>query len=259
MASNVLAILAFVVVAVAGFWLVRRRVPLEVLQEHHEVAGIAFAVLGGLYGIILAFVLVASWERFEAARANVELEANALGDLHFHADGYDEPTRSQLRGAVMDYLHSVLADEWKTMRDGEPSDATRQLYYAAWNSVLTSRPSQSWEVALYQSTLQKLDDLGDARRHRLLYVHTGLPPILWYFLVVFGAVTIAFTYFFGMRNARAQAMITVALAATIACTLMLIDETQTPFAGAMRVSSRPYRLVEKMIQLERPNEEARKP
>src|SRR5262249_14977384 len=54
------AIVAAVLASVVGLLLVRRVVPLHVLQEQHEVAGVTFAVIGGFYGIVLAFVLVAS-------------------------------------------------------------------------------------------------------------------------------------------------------------------------------------------------------
>lgn len=61
MDQEFLLAIVFVLVAVLGLLAVRRRVPLAQLMEHHEVAGVCFAVVGGLYGIILAFVLVSSW------------------------------------------------------------------------------------------------------------------------------------------------------------------------------------------------------
>jgi len=251
MLSDFVLILVFIGASLLGLFLVRRRVALETLQEQHEVAGIAFAVLGGLYGIILAFVLVLSWERFEEARNNVELEANALGDLHFHAGGFSEPTRTNLRGAIADYLDSVIHDEWAQLNQGRLSEETQKLYFAAWSSILASKPSQSWEVALYQVTLDRLDDLGDARRHRLIYARSGLPDVIWYFLVFFAIATVGFTYFFGMRRLWPQAIITAVLTATIGYTLVLIKETQTPFAGSVRVSNRSFRIVEQLIQLEK--------
>jgi len=76
---------------------VRRRVPLDILKEQHEVAGISYAVIGGFYGVLLAFVLVASWERFERARANTDAEANAVGDLYRQAAGLPGETGPSLR------------------------------------------------------------------------------------------------------------------------------------------------------------------
>ena len=55
-----------------------------------------------------------------------------------------------------------------------------------------------------------------------MYMNNGLPPAIWSFLLVFGVVTVSFTYFFGMPRALPQAIITTALAGTIASTLYII-------------------------------------
>jgi hypothetical protein len=236
-------ILLAVVVLLGGLVVVRRIVSLDVLKEQHEVAGVAFAVLGGLYGIILAFVLVSSWERFETARGRADFEASAAADIYRHAQGFGDPLRASLGNAVLAYLESVVDDEWPAMEEGDFSPKTQEIYKGIWRTVLESRPSENWEVALYQSTLSKLDDFGDSRRTRLLYMRSGLPTVLWLFLIVFGAATVGFTYFFGMRHIVAQAIITAILAATVTCSLLLISETQTPFSGELHLSSRPFAFV----------------
>ena len=123
-----------------------------------------------------------------------------------------------------------------------PSPTTQAQYYAIWESVLDTRPSEPWEVALYQNTLDKLDDFGDARRHRLLYLRSGLPQEIWIFLVLFGVCTVGFTYFFGMRSLVPQILITAILASTIAGALLLVHETQYPFAGGLRVPDVAFRV-----------------
>jgi len=231
-----------IVAAVLGLVVVRRRVPLEQLIEHHEVAGVCFAVLGGLYGIILAFVLVSSWERYETARAETEAEASAAADLYRHSEGFTEPLRSQLAAAITAYTQSVIEDEWPAMNEGHPSEATQARYFDIWKSLIGARPSEAWEVALYQATLEKLDDFADERRQRIFLMRPGLPGIIWVFLIAFGAATVCFTYLFGMPRLLPQIVITVVLAATIVWTLALVRETQTPFSGNLHVSDSAFRV-----------------
>ena len=242
MSSEFILAVGFDLAAVVGLLFVRRRVPLEQLIEHHEVAGVCFAVVGGLYGIILAFVLVSSWERYETARAQIEFEASAAADLYRHSEGFSEPTRTKLGAAIVAYTQSVIDDEGPAMEEGHPSDATQARYFAVWQSVIGQRPSEPWEVALYQATIAKLDDFADGRRHRIFYMASGLPDVIWVFLIVFGAATVSFTYLFGMPRLMPQVVITVVLAATIAWTLALVRETQMPFSGGLRVSDRPFRV-----------------
>jgi len=246
--DELLVSVGFVIAAVLGLVFVRRRVPLAQLMEHHEVAGVCFAVVGGLYGIILAFVLVSSWERYEQARAQTEFEASAAGDLYRHSEAMSEPVRSRLGHALIAYVQSVIVDEWPAMFDGHPIDVTRDRYLAVWQALIDARPTQAWEVALYQASLGKLDDVSDGRRHRIFYIQSGLPDIIWTFLVLFGVATVAFTYFFGMPRLLPQVVITVVLAATIAWTLVLVRETQTPFSGGVRVTDRAFRLALEFMQ-----------
>ena len=242
MNTELLIAAGFVVAAVVGLILVRRWVPLEQLVEHHEVAGVCFAVVGGLYGIILAFVLVSSWERYETARAQTEVEASAAADLYRHSEGFSEPTRMRLGKAVLAYVQSVVDDEWPLMAEGRASEVTQERYFAVWRALIEARPTESWEVSLYQSSLDKLDDLADGRRNRMFYMESGLPDVIWFFLVVFGVATVCFTYLFGMRRVMPQVVITIVLAATMAWTLVLVRETQTPFSGDLRVNDRAFRV-----------------
>ena len=235
------AIAASTAAAVLGLLLVRRIVPLQVLQEQHEVAGVTFAVIGGFYGIVLAFVLVASWERFEHARANTEAEANALGDLYRQAAGM--PGAVPLTTDITQYMRAVIEDDWPAMSNDRLSPQTQDLYLAIWHSVLDLQPQTAKDVVLYQCMIEKLDDFAESRRDRLLYMQTALPPVIWDFLLVFGVITIAFTYFFGMPRLLPQLIITIALTGTVACTMFIIWEMQTPFSGAVRVPDRAFRVV----------------
>ncbi len=233
---EILVVVAFVALAVLGLLAVRRRVLVERLQEHHDVAAACFAVIGGLYGIVLAFVLVSSWERFEEARERSEAEANAVADLQRHALGLPEPGRSTLNEQTLAYARSVVDREWPALARGETSEETQAIYEELWRTVLALEAGNDKQAALFQSTLAKLDDLADGRRDRLLYARVGLPSLVWGFLVVCAVVTVGFSYFFGVRQVIAQMLMIAVLAATIAAALVLIQELQTPFRGATQVS-----------------------
>src|SRR5271166_6022085 len=101
--------------SVAGLCLVRWLVPLDRLQKNHEVAGVTFGVLGAFYGLVLAFVIVAAWERFNQANSNSHDEATALESLYKLGTGFSEPMRTQLDSAVLDYTNRVIEEEWPQM------------------------------------------------------------------------------------------------------------------------------------------------
>jgi uncharacterized membrane protein YgaE (UPF0421/DUF939 family) len=74
-----------VLVAVVGLVLVQRLVPPDRREEHNDVAGFIYAVLGVAYAVLLAFVVIAVWQDYETSQTNVEGEANELAGVYFLA------------------------------------------------------------------------------------------------------------------------------------------------------------------------------
>ena len=87
-----------IVVAVLGLVVVQRLVPSALRQEHNDVAGFIYAVVGVTYAVLLAFVVVAVWEEYERAKDTVETEANELAGNYFLADRIaDEADRQRVQ------------------------------------------------------------------------------------------------------------------------------------------------------------------
>ena len=109
---TVLAILGWVLpstaLALAGLVAVRATVSQEVLASTSDVVGNYLQTLGGIYAVLLAFVVFVVWNQFNDARAMVEREANELIDLFRTAKGLPEPTRGVLHEHIRAYVATVL-------------------------------------------------------------------------------------------------------------------------------------------------------
>lgn len=228
-------VIGFIALSLVGVIVVRRFVPLEQLKEQHDVAAACFAVLGGLYGIVLAFVLVSSWERFEAARQEVEHEVDALADVFRHTQALAEPARTALEKLIIAYEQTTVESEWPAMAVGQRSPEAQQIFGQLWQTLLATPVGDGNEPAIFQNTLERMDDLSNARRGRLRYLRVGMPNLVWVFLVGSGVITVAFSYFFGLRSLVPQMLMTAALSGTIAFTLILIAELQQPFGGHLSI------------------------
>ena len=85
---GVLLVGATVFVSIAGTLLVRRWVPVEVLERHNEVAGFIYAVIGVVYAVLLGFTAIIVWERYDKAQAALDAETNDLIDLYRDAETF---------------------------------------------------------------------------------------------------------------------------------------------------------------------------
>ena len=65
--------------------MVERLVPADSRRQHNDVAGFIYAALGVIYAVLLALVVIAVWEEFDAAKDTVEQEANAVAEIFWLA------------------------------------------------------------------------------------------------------------------------------------------------------------------------------
>jgi hypothetical protein len=237
--------------AVVGLALVQRLVPVTMREENNDVAGFIYAVLGVIYAVLLALVVIAVWEDFGRARVTVEAEANALAEIAWLADALPEPEGRELQELARSYAEEVVEEEWPLMEQGRtPLMESTQVTPNGWVLIDDIRehlqevePGSAAGEQLYAEGLDQVQRLADARRTRLVAAEEGLPTVLWVVLVVGGIVVVGFAYLFGMENAAAHALMVVALAGVIALVLFTIAAMDRPFTGAARVGPEAFELV----------------
>src|SRR5438876_6592317 len=93
--------------ALAGLYLVRRKYSAEVLKENHEVAAIIFNAFGLFYGVLLAFVVFVTWNGYDEATKNLQLEANEVADIFHISTVFPNPAGEIIRQTLMHYVTSV--------------------------------------------------------------------------------------------------------------------------------------------------------
>ena len=118
---GVLTVCAAMLVAVAGLAAVQRLVPAALRQEHNDVAGFIYAVVGVIYAVLLALVVIAVWEEHEAARATVRDEASALAEVFWLARRLPGPEGPRIQELARSYATVVAEEEWPLMKDGRAS------------------------------------------------------------------------------------------------------------------------------------------
>lgn len=236
-----------VALALLAHWAVRRTVPLEVLRQHHEVAGVLMAIVGGLYGVVLAFTVVAVWEEYELSRHGVAAEANGLADVYRLSQGLSPDASATMRREVRRYVEAAVAHEWPALARGEPSAELTGVLDAMWQASIHFEPSGDRERNLHLSLLGAMQRVGDERRVRVMRASLSLPVLLWAVIVVGGVITLGFSNFFGLRYRRSQALMTAALAATLSFVVFVIYVLDRPFRGASRIEPDDLEEVRRLV------------
>ena len=214
----------------------QRLVPTARRQEHNDVAGFIYAALGVAYAVLLGLVLIAVWEDWQAAQDAATREADEVAGIFWIARALPEPRTRDVQELARDYAEVVVREEWPLMKKGESSPRAWELLDELRGTVEASDPKTDAQLVAYDNEIQRLHDLSDARRERLLAAEDGLPAILWAVLLVGGVIEVGFTYLFGLQNTTVHVLMVAALALIIGLILFAVGALDYPFRGDISIA-----------------------
>jgi hypothetical protein len=246
--TGLLLVAITTVVAVGGLVLVQRLVATERRKQHNDVAGFIYAVLGVSYAVLLGLMLIAVWEQWNAAEEVASDEANELAGIFYFAYALPQPEGRHIQQLASSYAQVVVEQEWTAMEQGGSSPKAWATLDELRGTILGLEPPTGakqvpYSQARYNEVLEQLHGLGDGRRERLLAASGGLPTILWVVLIGGGAITIAFTYLFGLQNTLVHTLMVASLALIIALSLFSVAALDHPFKGDVRIHPEAFEQV----------------
>ena len=236
-------------VTLSALRFIRKRFHEEQLKETHEVAGIVFNAFGLVYAVLIAFVVFAIWTSYNNSKQSVEMEAEKLSDLYLDATAFPDSMRHEIRAAVTEYTKAVVEQEWPAMSKGGriPStviDAIRKIWAVYLKTDVKSLPN----THIYDESIKQLNAMSEARRSRWFASRSNTPGVIWLVLIAGGVISVVYTFFFGIKRAKAHYLMTGVLTVINTMVLFLIYILDNPFTGYNAISSEPLRTVLVMFQ-----------
>jgi hypothetical protein len=227
--------------ALVGNHFVRKRLPPDQPWEHNDVAGAILAVVTGLYGLVLAFVIVAVWEDFRATQDSVSSEATALAEVVRDAQAFPEPARTEITQRVGDYVQEVIDHEWHLIASGKESVKAASDITAIFGAVERFQPETPSQTTFHQEAASALNTAVFSRRSRIFASTNSIPQPLTILIVGGAIVCVGFLFFLRVPNPRAQQVMILSVTALLTFELLLALLLSNPFAGDVTVSNLPLR------------------
>jgi hypothetical protein len=204
----------------------------------------------GLLALLLAFTFSLALSRYEARRALVLDEANAIGSTANFALMLPEPAKSSVLSTLRDYVAvriglGVPYDPAKLERDVAKS---LDLHTKLWQQAVAvsvaapqSRPASQFAAAL--------DELIKIHEKRLMALRYHIPNAVLLMLFAVAFVAMVFTgYQVGLLQTRLREASAV-MAATVGIVIVMVVDLDQPSRGLIEVS--PQALVDVMQGIRR--------
>lgn len=237
--ASVIFIAGMSAIAVAGLLLVRCIFPQHKIT-HNDVAGPIMTTIGTVLAVMLSFMVVTVWQEYDTASGYVAQEASDIADFYHEAAIFEQPWRTEIHGALREYVDLVVHREWPLMREGRESADTRMAAIRAVNLIQRYDPKTLGEQTAQADALRHAHGFLDARRQRLFANGEAVPRLLWAMMILISLITLASAYFFRVDNLKAHLIMTLALAAVIGAIFILIFELDLPFRGPMQIAPSAY-------------------
>jgi hypothetical protein len=227
-----------------GLYVFHRLVNWEAREEDTAMTGLSYAICGGIYAVVLAFVAVGAYEAMDKGAAIAAEEANSLGGLAFDSAGLPPELGERVREDVNKYIEIVTKKEWPSqqayrMEEGNYAEGWAQVRKIGLD-LTAFEPAKMGQTPVKVEMLRVVNDLFSARRARLLAANAHLPDAIWQMLL-FGLVLVAFYVFlFGPHSFPIHMAVTALTMLSIGLVFTLIIALDYPFRGELSVDDESY-------------------
>jgi len=156
------------------------------------------------------------------------------------AKSLPEPSGSQIRQHFKNYVNRVMDHEWVTMTHGQMDEGARDELIAFSEALARYTPVTPKEQILYDKIYDNLASVWNMRRQRLDDATYKTTRLGWSCILIGGAATIFFGFFFAMDNLPLQMVMTAILTLIISLNIYLVYQYGNPYSGVIKINKTSF-------------------
>jgi hypothetical protein len=226
--------------AIAGVFIGRKVLHHHVKEGHNDVMVPLFLTAGVIYAVLLAFMVIAMWESYDAAKANVAQEASLLVPMYRQSQAMAPEKGAQMRHLIREYAEGV-AKGWENFRHTGKGSANARYNANKIVAVFTSmEPATKSREIVTAQFLTTFSEMLLARNKRILQASESLSWIMWVAVIGGAMVTVGMTFVLYMDHPMPQYVMTCVLSTAIGLLLFLMVVLNRPFLGPLGIEPEPY-------------------
>lgn len=233
-----------VVLALAGLVVFHRLVHWEAREKDTSMIGLSYALAGGIYAVVIAFVAVGVYSAMDKGEAIASAEANSLSALVFDSAGLPPELGARVRSGVNAYIDTVVKKEWPSqqayrMDESNFSEGWTQLRRIGVD-LASFEPANMGQTTVKLEMVHGINEVFSARSARLLAANAHLPDATWQMMIC-GLFLVAFyLYLFGPHSFRIHMAVTGLTMVSIGLVFSFIIALDYPFRGDLSVDDEAF-------------------
>ncbi|HEY8886077.1 MAG TPA: DUF4239 domain-containing protein [Candidatus Microsaccharimonas sp.] len=209
-----------------------------------------FTIGATLFSIILGFLIVVTWQKYQTVETIVVTEASVVESLYQQSGMLPSSAKSDFRIHLAAYTSAVIHDEWSKLGDGQKSQQVDTELNALWTSAGELKAGNDGEITISTSIAESLKTITEARQSRLYDSQVGLPWFFWMFIFIYALIIVVFFNMFKNRALRQRIGINAVLGLSLGIVFLFIMLIDYPFAGATGIKPAAFEQIQYLVKNE---------
>lgn len=214
-------------------------------DEISDGTSLANTTSASVYGLILAFFVVALYDQNQETKDSIAQEVGYLTAISKNAQVLDNA--SQIQDAVKGYIKVVLEDQWPLLCSGDIDQVTQAAMTSLdplYKAIRESKPQGAVQEKFYASFPKLLHQLEEAQRTRIMDADLHLPIQFWRTIVLMTFLTFALLVYANPWKGPGTLIPILIPSIVIVFCLGLLITFHYPFIGPFKISPDDYRHID---------------
>jgi len=229
------------ILALLGLFFAHKFVKPVAFEENQALLDATLNIVGTLVSILLGLLVAASLSNYQTLEANTDAEASSISEMCRLAFGLPIEPRSKLITLCLQYCNEVVDDEWPAMAKGLASEKVTDTYHDILALIVTFKPSDNGETNVQSALITAMQEVGNYRRQRILWLHNNWNRNLLPVLILCSVIVLMFSYLYFKRgNLMLHSFLTCFVAAALGTNIGLVCLMSRPFDSDWQIQPKGF-------------------
>lgn len=210
--------------------------------------GIFLTVIGLIYGLITAFSISNSWEKFSKIRDAISSETSSLKAVYIYSKHLSDKMRfNEIKKTILDYCGAVPKIEW---REYPASRETHRMFENLIDIVAGIPAANEKDNQLFMEISEELRNAMSARNVQLIICQTRISNIQWFLNIFLSLIMIIGLAFLSLHDYYLSVFVVASMISSVIFIMFVVREMDSLEIADTEVYVNPYKEVANMINEE---------
>ena len=227
---------------ITGVLLTQKFISLKLLKANSGIMEPIFGAVAMMHTVLLAFVVVISWQNFDTAQVHVIKEAQCVANIYENSYAFKNPEQKNIQTLIKQYIHVAVKEEWQTLAKNQEHAKADSILNELWAIYLTKHlfTKNQEKTIFFVDSVHQLSNIKELRKLRIIDSYASIHPVLLYILLISSIIVITLAFLFVSSSIFVRLLTISTLSSILALMLLGVVVFSYPYTGDVAMDQTTY-------------------